>query len=402
MTSLRRRFRWYWLPVLALLVLLVGSTASTLLADSPLEPTERDRAAAARVERGLAAKATDERIDLPVGPLVAGNGVVEPFGREVQVAGEDAGRIAELLVREGQRVEAGAALLRFDDALQRAALASAAADLEAARAELLRLERGSRSEEIAQAAAEARAAGARARLAETVAERTRRLADSGVATVDDAERAREQASAERSAARAAGERRKLLEAGPLEEELMLARARIAGAEARLAQARAQLERRTVRAPSAGEVLQLKYRAGEYYLPGQGEPLLLLGDTSRLQVRLDLDERDIGRVAPGHRATVVVQALPGVHFHGTVTELGRRVGRKNVRSDDPVERNDSLILEVLITLDGGTGLVPRQRVLGYLQASPAEGCVLGAPGADGTRDCLPPSVAAAASATATAR
>jgi HlyD family secretion protein len=52
--------------------------------------------------------------------------------------------------------------------------------------------------------------------------------------------------------------------------------------------------------------------------------------------------------------------------GKVVEVGRRFGRKNVRTDDPVERNDTKILEVVIELEGHELLVPGQRVMSYVR------------------------------------
>jgi HlyD family secretion protein len=97
-------------------------------------------------------------------------------------------------------------------------------------------------------------------------------------------------------------------AGSRREDVQLARAQLTAAEARRDQARAALDRLTVRAPIAGEVLQVKYRAGEYYQPG-AEPLLVLGDTRALRVRMDVDERDVARVALGDAATLRVSACP---------------------------------------------------------------------------------------------
>jgi HlyD family secretion protein len=47
-----------------------------------------------------------------------------------------------------------------------------------------------------------------------------------------------------------------------------------------------------------------------------------------------------------------------------------MGRKNVRTDDPVERIDTKILEVVLELDDAQTLVPGQRVMSYVQASTA--------------------------------
>lgn len=46
-----------------------------------------------------------------------------------------------------------------------------------------------------------------------------------------------------------------------------------------------------------------------------------------------------------------------------------MSRKNVQTDDPTERIDTKILEVLLELDDSGSLVPGLRVTGYIQASP---------------------------------
>jgi HlyD family secretion protein len=96
----------------------------------------------------------------------------------------------------------------------------------------------------------------------------------------------------------------------------------------------------------------------------------MGDTSKLRVRMDVDERDIGKVRPGGAVVIRVNAYAGVDFAGTIAELGRRMGRKNVRSDDPAERNDTKILEVLIDLQRTDGLVVGQRVTAYVTTGAA--------------------------------
>ena len=53
--------------------------------------------------------------------------------------------------------------------------------------------------------------------------------------------------------------------------------------------------------------------------------------------------------------------------GRVDEIGRRLGRKNARTDDPVQRLDTKILEVRITLDAPGGLLPGQRVTVTVQS-----------------------------------
>jgi HlyD family secretion protein len=49
-------------------------------------------------------------------------------------------------------------------------------------------------------------------------------------------------------------------------------------------------------------------------------------------------------------------------------VGRRFGRKNVRTDDPTERNDTKILEVVLQLEARGELVPGQRVSCFVTAA----------------------------------
>jgi HlyD family secretion protein len=69
---------------------------------------------------------------------------------------------------------------------------------------------------------------------------------------------------------------------------------------------------------------------------------------------------------GAKGFVTLNAYPGRKFAARVVELGRRMGRKNVRTDDPTERIDTKILEVLLELDDRDGLVPGLRVVSYVE------------------------------------
>lgn len=111
---------------------------------------------------------------------------------------------------------------------------------------------------------------------------------------------------------------------------------------------------------------MKFRPGEYFDPRNGDPLLIVGDTSQLHVRMDVDERDVGRVRLGASAFVTAEAFAGKRFEGKVVEIGRHMGRKNVRTDEPTERLDTKILEVLLELKESEGLVPGMRVSSYVE------------------------------------
>jgi HlyD family secretion protein len=360
---MRYRFRWFHPLALALIAMMTFSVQRLLRADPPTSPGPKDVAKATRTSAPPAG-ATDERDRPPPPGTISGYAVIEPSQPETQVGAAVPGRIAKVAVVEGQHVAAGDVLIELDASIETAALAASEADVLAAQAQLARAIRGSRSEDIKAAQADAETAKARAALSKGIADRTGSVAAVGGATTDEVERARRQADADESAARAADARRAGVLAGSRAEDIQLARAQVLAAQARRDQAKAARERLTVRAPIAAEILQVKVRAGEYYQPGAGL-LVVLGDTSQLTARMDVDERDVGRVAAGDAVVIRADAFPDVEFAGTVRELGRRMGRKNVRSDDPAQRNDTKILEVVVAIAQPRGLIVGQRVTCYV-------------------------------------
>lgn len=358
------RFPWKIISSVVIAALLLLVVVRSVLAGPQTAPNANDVKQAARV---LPSTGTgDERGALGVTDDVAGNGIVEPADREVKVAGQVPGRIARVLVREGDVVDAGTALAELESANERAAVAAGEGDLEAAKADLLRTARGLRREDVDAVVADAEGARARANLSRDALERTEKLAQGGAATPDELDRARRQADADARALESQDAKKKAALAGSRSEDVASARAKMLGAAARRDEATAQLERLTIRAPAAGEILQLKFRAGEYYQPG-GDPLAVMGDTRVLRVRMDVDERDIARVQLGATAFATSAAFGERRFAGRVVEIGKRMGRKNVRTDDPIERIDTKILEVVFQLDGtADALVPGLRVTGYIE------------------------------------
>jgi len=98
-----------------------------------------------------------------------------------------------------------------------------------------------------------------------------------------------------------------LRAGPTPEQLAIAEATVAQAEATLEIARATLNQATLTAPFNGTVADLLVSPGQIVMPGQ--VVLTLADLSQLQVETtDLSERDVTEVQVGQEATVYVEAL----------------------------------------------------------------------------------------------
>jgi ABC exporter DevB family membrane fusion protein len=350
--------------------LVLLSVGRAMVEGSTFAPDRSDLKHARRTAKALGAgDASDARAPIPDGFLVGGNAIVEPDGREIRVGSPVAGLIKRILVKEGDWVKEGDALVQLDDGVESAALRAAQADVDAARAQLGRTKGALRWEDRQAVYAEADAARARAELSRQTHERLQKLYDKGAATQDERDKSKWQAGSDAAAARAAAERARAARAGARRDDVLISEQGILQAEARLLQARATLERLTVRAPRAGRILQVLVRPGEYFsTQASNSWLLTMGDTRKLHARIDVDERDIARIAPGSPAFVTAEAFPGRRFPGKVIDVGRRMGRKNVRTDEPTERLDTKILEVLVALDDGKELVPGLRVMGYVKAS----------------------------------
>ncbi len=129
-----------------------------------------------------------------------------------------------------------------------------------------------------------------------------------------------------------------------------AMAEVGEARARLEEARALAEKGVIRSPIDGVVLRKHRRAGEMVSVSFDTPVVTVGDVSRLRVRADVDERDIARIAVGQKAILMAEAYGDRRFLGHVSRVAGILGKKNVRTDDPAEKNDTRILETLVDVD----------------------------------------------------
>ncbi len=182
------------------------------------------------------------------------------------------------------------------------ALQQATTEFEAAKAAYQVATQGATREQLAVAQAQINAAKAQAQVVR--------------AQVSPAEVAVKAAEAQVARAQAMLDR---LKAGPTAEDKAVADARVAAAQAALAQAQAQLQQTQVIAPFAGQIGAIYVRPGELAIPGQ--PVLMLGDTTRLRVETtDLRETDVTRLEVGMSVEVAFDALPGRMFQGKITRI----------------------------------------------------------------------------------
>lgn len=294
---------------------------------------------------------------------VVAPGIVEAWGGSVALSPQESGWIAGILVAEGEKVAAGQLLATLDAGAQRAAVEGAAADLAEAQSALDKTLHGSTLEELRQARAEAEASRSRADLAARDAQRAARLGEGRAVAPAEVDRAAAAAKAADATAQASEARLEALERGARAEDRTAGRSRVGAARARLALARANLDRRQVVAPIAGVVLLSRAHGGEFFAVG-GAPLFVLGDTSRLQIRLELDEIDASRVAEGGRCALFSDDNRPL-AEGVVYRLAPQMGRRGLPIESPTARADVRVREVFVEAPGSAALLPGQRVWGHI-------------------------------------
>jgi HlyD family secretion protein len=297
-------------------------------------------------------------------------GVVRVSGHveatEVQVAAEVGGRILELFVTEGDRIEAGADVARLDtrDAglqLQRARAERAAAD-----AQLRLLRAGARDEDVRHAEAQVLVAQAETtaieadlRSAQLDLERFEQLlaANAGSRKQRDDARARVEVAQERlQAARervaAARETVARLRAGARVEEIEAARARVQIVDAQIATFEKAIADAVVGAPLTGVVTQTLVEAGEIVLPRM--PLVVITDLDNAWANLFVPEPIVPRIQLGQSATVHTDAGgPGVAGRITFVSPRAEFTPRNVQT---AEERSKLVYRIKVSVDNRSGLL----------------------------------------------
>jgi multidrug resistance efflux pump len=293
---------------------------------------------------------------------VVSPGVVEPWDAQVELSAQESGWIARILVKEGEVVQAGQLLATLDDTAQRHGVDLARADVSEAEVTQARIDSGATAEELQQAQSDCDAAAARAEFSRATAARMDRLHGDHAVSDEAVERATADAREQSALAARASARLAELKRGARIEDRQAAAARLLAARARLRVAEDSLDRRRIAAPGAGTILLSRLHAGEFYSAGVG-PLFVLGDMTRLQVRLEVDEIDAAVPVPGDVCTIYSDA--GVRLTaGTIVRLAPKMGRRALPLESPTARADVRVREVFVQVPSTSGLVPNQRVWGH--------------------------------------
>jgi HlyD family secretion protein len=321
---------------------------------------------------------------------------------EIHIGSKIGGRIAEVLVKEGQEVRQGQAIIRFENYDLDARRNDAIAAISAAEANLQKLQNGFRPEEIAEARAQAEAAwmsleearngprrqeidAARAELDAATADyevaksnfaRIDQLAKDGISSRQDYDNAKanlDRAKGRRDAAKErldlllagtrkeaiaraerqyqqAAARKQMLERGSRKEDIDAAQAQLERARAALQQIDTQVKELEVKSSADAFVEVLQVRPGDLINPNS--PVATLIEVERLWVRVYVPEPEKGFVQREQEVSVTVDSFPREKFKGTVEQIAAR-GEFTPRNVQTREERNHQVFAVRIRLDNSS-------------------------------------------------
>jgi len=223
---------------------------------------------------------------------LSSSGYVVPQVRS-QVGARIPGRVAKLMVKEGDRVEAGQVLIELERADQQAAIQSAKMRVAAARARVFTARAG---------AAEVRS-----------------------------QAAREHALVKQGAAPQARADDLTLRVASLDEQVKASEAEVGAAEAEIQSLKINLDHMTITAPISGTVLNKPPELGEvlgndFGIGTTTTGVIELADFDTLVVETDVPEGRLHLVKMGSPCEIVLDAYPTVRYRGEAIEIMPRVNR----------------------------------------------------------------------------
>ena len=304
LAPLRNRFVWIGL----VLAVLIGGGVFFMQGQAKARKAEEAKAAAAVKPSPYAAIA---------------NGKADVEGGLIQVAARRAGVIREVLAQEGDMVAKDQVLARLEDDEPRLAAARAQAEVRQARAALALLQ-----VQLSAAQREHR--------------RLEGLAPSNFVAAQKLDQTRD-------AVREA------------EARIMAAQATVATAQARFDEARYDQELSIIRAPADGRIVR------RYANPGAGASTLNVSNMFDLEpkagriVRAEIAEGSLSHVDVGQTVQMSPESDPTKVYPGKVLRRAAVFGARKLQSDDPNEKTDDRVVEVVVDSSGAPFLIG-QRIL----------------------------------------
>ena len=279
------------------------------------------------------AKADVASVNTPYSAIAAGKVDIE--GGLVDVAARAPGVVKEVFVQEGDEVKAGEILARQED-------------------DDARLSRNRVAAQLAQAQAQAPILEVQLEAAVREESRLERLIADNATSQQIYEQAQDNTR-------------------QLRAQLEAQKASIALVRAQLAEANYQMELYVIRAPTDGTIVR------RYANPGSGASTFSVTAMFQLQpnslriVRAEVEERPINLVKVGQKVEIVPESAQSTAYPGEVIRIAGVMGARKLRSDDPSERTDERVVEVVVDAEQAPVLVGQRVLVKFLKdgAKPTE-------------------------------
>ena len=226
------------------------------------------------------------------------------------------GRIIDLPVEEGQSVEQGTLLARLDDADYRQKVRIDEANVHVRESNLALTLAGTREQEVKASQQTMLDAQADLQQKKLDYDRAQRLFSKEEISAQDRDLADTALKRAEATFQAAQQRYNQAVEGSRKEDIAIARANLAEANANLGLSRVNLDYTILRAPSAGVITVRQAELGEVVVPGT--PVVTLADLDHIWLRAYIAETDLGRIRWGQEATITTDTYPGKQYRGRVS------------------------------------------------------------------------------------
>lgn len=257
--------------------------------------------------------------------------------RLVNLAFNANGRIVDMTVSEGARVQPGQPLAQLETSQLEALRNAAASRVEAQQQHVNALLAGTRPEEIDKLRAELQEARAQSLNARRSLQRQQDLAQKGLASPQDLDNARTVAEAAVARVQAVQAGLALAVAGPRAEDVAAAQATLSALQADLALAERNLAEAALKAPAAGVIQSRILEPGDMASPQR--PVYTLALTEPLWARVYVDGPHLGRIRQGMLAAVGSDSFPDKQYPGWIGYISpsaeftpKQVQTEEVRAD----------------------------------------------------------------------
>lgn len=264
----------------------------------------------ARVLLGPAIVVDQVKLGRLIETVVASGHVETPY--RVEIGSQITGTVEDVLVQEGEKVRKGQPLISLESRELRATMVQAQGAVAQAEARIKQLD------ELTLPSAREALTQAEATLlnAQQSYDRTAQLEHNGYATrasLDDAQKTLDVARAVKRAAEF-----QVYTASPGGSDYVMAQTQLNQARANLDTAESRLGYATIAAPRDGVLITRSVERGTVVQPGKA--LLVLAPAGELQLVLQIDERNLGKLALGQKALASADAYPDRRFAAIVTYI----------------------------------------------------------------------------------